>query len=265
MFQVKKMSKQSTLFESWAAKAEKKNATSRQTGDYDTNDFGVVDLCSDDEDDALLAAALEQSVEEQLQVNNSSERSLSGTRFQSNNTWSRKKTNYLMEHTVKSGTLAEQNNNALHEGNNFAFSTEFDESFSLDEACTDDTNIEDLPEFDDVAGRMWIYPTNYPVREYQYNIVTKSLYENTLVVLPTGLGKTFIAAVVMYNFYRWYPRGKIVFMAPTKPLVAQQIEACYNIMGIPQSDTAEMTGIGLVVSVVLSGYDQAVKLNHRSS
>ena len=31
-------------------------------------------------------------------------------------------------------------------------------------------------------------------------------------------------------------------MAPTKPLVAQQIEACFKIMGIPQSDTKEMTG-----------------------
>ncbi|KAK5857520.1 hypothetical protein PBY51_010760 [Eleginops maclovinus] len=46
----------------------------------------------------------------------------------------------------------------------------------------------------------------------------------------------------MYNFYRWYPSAKIVFMAPTKPLVAQQIEACYKVMGIPQAHMAELTG-----------------------
>jgi Fanconi anemia group M protein len=56
------------------------------------------------------------------------------------------------------------------------------------------------------------------------------------------LGKTLIAAVVMYNFFRWYPRGKIIFMAPTKPLVAQQIQACYEIMGLPFDSTSEMTG-----------------------
>ncbi len=68
--------------------------------------------------------------------------------------------------------------------------------------------------------------------------------------LPTGLGKTFIAAVVMYNYYRWFPEGrntdcrshhtliriagKVIFMAPSRQLVAQQMEACYDIMGIPQ-------------------------------
>ncbi|EEC09559.1 conserved hypothetical protein [Ixodes scapularis] len=102
--------------------------------------------------------------------------------------------------------------------------------------------LEDLPGFDVVAGQTWIYPTNYPVRDYQFNIVQSCLFKNTMVILPTGLGKTFIAAVVMYNFYRWYPTGKIVFTAPTKPLVAQQIEACYKIMGIPLEDTLEMTG-----------------------
>ncbi|KAM6180846.1 Fanconi anemia group M protein isoform 2-T2 [Erethizon dorsatum] len=92
------------------------------------------------------------------------------------------------------------------------------------------------------AGSLWIYPTNCPVRDYQLHISRTALFCNTLVCLPTGLGKTFIAAVVMYNFYRWFPSGKVVFMAPTKPLVTQQIEACYQVMGIPQTHMAEMTG-----------------------
>lgn len=92
------------------------------------------------------------------------------------------------------------------------------------------------------AGALWIYPTNCPVRDYQLHISRTALFCNTLVCLPTGLGKTFIAAVVMYNFYRWFPSGKVVFMAPTKPLVTQQMEACFHVMGIPQSHMAEMTG-----------------------
>ncbi|XP_072314496.1 Fanconi anemia group M protein [Eucyclogobius newberryi] len=100
----------------------------------------------------------------------------------------------------------------------------------------------DFPGFDCSSAKVWIYPTNLPIREYQLKISEASLFQNTLVCLPTGLGKTFIAAVVMYNFYRWYPSGKIVFMAPTKPLVAQQIEACYKVMGIPQEHMAELTG-----------------------
>ncbi|TSO67456.1 Fanconi anemia group M protein [Bagarius yarrelli] len=100
----------------------------------------------------------------------------------------------------------------------------------------------DLPGFDSSAGRIWIYPTNLPIRDYQLKISEAALFKNTLVSLPTGLGKTFIASVVMYNFYRWYPAGKIVFLAPTKPLVAQQIEACYRVMGIPQEHMAELTG-----------------------
>ncbi|KAG8267289.1 hypothetical protein J6590_054686 [Homalodisca vitripennis] len=92
------------------------------------------------------------------------------------------------------------------------------------------------------AGETYVYPTNYPIRKYQKSIIHSALFHNTLVSLPTGLGKTFIAAVVMYNYYRWFPQGKIVFMAPTRPLVAQQIRACHDIMAIPIKDTIEMTG-----------------------
>uniref|UniRef100_A0A452H336 Helicase ATP-binding domain-containing protein n=1 Tax=Gopherus agassizii TaxID=38772 RepID=A0A452H336_9SAUR len=92
------------------------------------------------------------------------------------------------------------------------------------------------------AGSLWVYPTNWPERGYQVRMARAALLANTLVCLPTGLGKTFIAAVVMYNFYRWFPSAKVLFLAPTKPLVAQQMEACARVMGIPQHHMAEMTG-----------------------
>ena len=63
-----------------------------------------------------------------------------------------------------------------------------------------------------------------------------------LVALPTGLGKTFIAATVMLNWFRWTTDAQIVFVAPTKPLVSQQVKACFNITGIPRSATTMLTG-----------------------
>lgn len=116
------------------------------------------------------------------------------------------------------------------------------ESTTLSPILSGGQTYPDFPGFDSSSAKVWIYPTNYPIRQYQLKISEVALFQNTLVCLPTGLGKTFIASVVMYNFYRWYPAGKIVFMAPTKPLVAQQIEACYKVMGIPQAHMAELTG-----------------------
>jgi ATP-dependent DNA helicase MPH1 len=93
------------------------------------------------------------------------------------------------------------------------------------------------------AMKTWTYPINLGrIRDYQYNIVHKSLFNNLLVALPTGLGKTFIAATVMLNWYRWTNDAQIIFMAPTKPLVYQQAEACYRIAGIPKNDTIILTG-----------------------
>ena len=91
---------------------------------------------------------------------------------------------------------------------------------------------------DPVALATYIYPTNLPRRDYQYNIVYRAFFHNIVVALPTGLGKTFIASTVMLNFLRWFPELKVIFMAPTKPLVAQQIKACCGITGIPPEKVA---------------------------
>ena len=91
--------------------------------------------------------------------------------------------------------------------------------------------------------KTWVYPMNLgKIRDYQYNIVHTGLYNNLLVALPTGLGKTFIAATVMLNWFRWTKTAQIIFVAPTKPLVAQQMDACYNVVGIPRSQTTMLTG-----------------------
>lgn len=96
---------------------------------------------------------------------------------------------------------------------------------------------------DHEALKTWVYPTNLgPVRDYQFSIVKDGLFNNTLVALPTGLGKTFIAATVMLNYYRWTKDAKIVFVAPTKPLASQQVEACLNVAGIPRSHATLLTG-----------------------
>ena len=98
-------------------------------------------------------------------------------------------------------------------------------------------------DIDQDAMTTWVYPTNLgKIRDYQYNIIQKGLYHNLLVALPTGLGKTFIAATVMLNWYRWTKSAQLIFVAPTKPLVSQQIDACFNIAGIPRSQTTMLTG-----------------------
>ena len=57
-------------------------------------------------------------------------------------------------------------------------------------------------------------------RAYQVNIARACLERSTLVVLPTGMGKTVVAAMVIAETLR-RRGGKVLFLAPTKPLVEQ--------------------------------------------
>ncbi|MFZ8856341.1 MAG: DEAD/DEAH box helicase family protein [Candidatus Nanopusillus sp.] len=59
------------------------------------------------------------------------------------------------------------------------------------------------------------------LREYQKNILKSCLRENTLVILPTGTGKTIIAFFLIIERLKLFPDKKIYFLAPTKPLVTQ--------------------------------------------
>lgn len=78
-------------------------------------------------------------------------------------------------------------------------------------------------------------------REYQQNIAQSILDKgNTLVILPTGLGKTLIAAIVIEHFLK--EGKKAMFLAPTRPLVNQHSVRLKEYLGVdPLIITGEFT------------------------
>ena len=76
------------------------------------------------------------------------------------------------------------------------------------------------------------------LRLYQQTILNTAVQKNTLVVLPTGLGKTHIAAALASLRL---PHGKILFLAPTKPLVAQHLNTFSEIFE-PKEELVLFTG-----------------------
>jgi ERCC4-related helicase len=67
-----------------------------------------------------------------------------------------------------------------------------------------------------------VRPDTIESREYQLSIAMKALDANTMVILPTGLGKTAVSLLVAAS--RLYNEGgKVLMLAPTKPLVEQHL------------------------------------------
>lgn len=93
--------------------------------------------------------------------------------------------------------------------------------------------------------------TDSKLRSYQSDCVYSCLKANTLVVLPTGLGKTLIASCVLHNLHRWYPDARLIFTAPTKPLVKQQWQACMDSVGIEAKHMACMTGSSIFIWAII--------------
>ena len=78
-------------------------------------------------------------------------------------------------------------------------------------------------------------------RSYQIAIAATALMRNTLVVLPTGLGKTVIALLVIAS--RLYNRGgKALFLAPTKPLVEQHANFLRKTLKINPNEIVALSG-----------------------
>jgi len=74
-----------------------------------------------------------------------------------------------------------------------------------------------------------IKPKAVSHRVFQRTIAEKTFGRNALVILPTGLGKTIIALLVAAETLL-RTSGKVIFTAPTRPLVEQHFETFKELM-----------------------------------
>ncbi len=79
-------------------------------------------------------------------------------------------------------------------------------------------------------------------RAYQENIFINCLNQNSLIVIPTGLGKTIIALMLAVHRLSEKPNSKIIFLAPTKPLVEQHFKSFLELTLLPPESLKSITG-----------------------
>jgi ERCC4-related helicase len=70
----------------------------------------------------------------------------------------------------------------------------------------------------------YLRPGEIRALPFQLDLARVGLEEDLLVVLPTGLGKTVIAALLAAEVLR-RSEGRVLFLAPTRPLVQQHAES----------------------------------------
>jgi len=79
-------------------------------------------------------------------------------------------------------------------------------------------------------------------RTYQERVAENALRGNTLVSIPTGLGKSLIAALVAAKRLEQYPNRHVVVLAPTRPLVEQHFKTFKRLLRLDPQNFACVTG-----------------------
>jgi Fanconi anemia group M protein len=87
-----------------------------------------------------------------------------------------------------------------------------------------------------------IWNRSIELRSYQKNIADSAQRRNTMVILPTALGKTVISLLVCADMLYNYRDKRILVMAPTRPLVSQHMKYFSSVLKISEENIASVTG-----------------------
>ena len=103
--------------------------------------------------------------------------------------------------------------------------------------------IESEKEDRTIIDNVYLKEKSIEKRDYQLKIARACASKNSLVVLPTGLGKTIIGVFVAALTLEKFPeKSKIIVLAPTRPLINQHYESFANLMSLPEKEFVMLTG-----------------------
>jgi Fanconi anemia group M protein len=88
----------------------------------------------------------------------------------------------------------------------------------------------------------FIRPNTLEERKYQLELSEMCFLENTLVVLPTGLGKTAIALLTISKFLSKDLRSRCLVLAPTRVLVHQHYKFLLDHLDLEPDQIGMLTG-----------------------
>lgn len=83
---------------------------------------------------------------------------------------------------------------------------------------------------------------NFEPRLYQQTIFSTASLKNTLIVLPTGMGKTNVFLMIAAQRLKQYPDSKILLLGPTRPLIDQYKSVFEKFFDIDKDKMSVFTG-----------------------
>ena len=107
---------------------------------------------------------------------------------------------------------------------------------------SDSLAIVRIDDYNKKESEVKMYLKDFQPRLYQESIFNTCTKNNTLVVLPTGIGKTAIFLMMAAYRLNLYPKSKILLLGPTRPLIEQYFAVFKKYFNIEEEKMVIFTG-----------------------